>query len=919
MRSRPALGVILVVSLFAAFAAWAAEPPLRPLAHEDKGGRDAWLWKRSAGPANRIPAEALRRAAEARRLCAIPEAAAADAVWESIGPDPVLHGTMVGGGDVTYAGRALAVAGDPTHSGTLLMGAASGGIWRSTDTGATWTAVGDNLPSQAIKVIRFAPGDPSVVYAGSGEPHSKTSIWGMGVFKSTDGGRSWSELPADGPGWDFRFLAVSGLQVHPLDSNTLWIATANVLPDRVDAFHPPPEAAVPGIFKSTDGGRTWRRVLTAVDYRPYDYPAFDPYAASGTGFMDLELFLADPRVLFAVERSGGIYRTLDGGEHWTLCTPVKTPGAGAASGPDFPAPLTAFSAYSESTGTFTTYPVLKRARSIPEFNRIEAGIGQAGGAMTADWRTAVLYAGYGAVLQLDADGDGIFDPSRDLTIPAALLFKSPDGGQTWRWLGDWFVNGVPHYCDVDANGWENALYDNTVEVNPLNPDDLVVGGNANYAPLWPDPISAPVRLLEPPWMGTIFRSQDGGTTWVDATPVCQEYVLDTTKPPVGGLPLYRCTRQSPEHATHPDTHCAFFDWPNARFFITDDGGIYECTVTGDGTDGLRDYHWRDINGNTSTLQIFQFGSHPTDPNQVVVGMQDNSNAHWDGTSWEAWDWNGSDGTVACYDPKDPRHVYLGWQYSLARNDSGGGPTQDGWTILFSGSIGRGDGFPFVVLFAIDPVKTNIVYVASLPGVYRSEDRGDHWSERLNANPVDGDVTALAVSPANPRFVWAGTSTGHVYLFDTKKGEVTDRTGNFLPNRWVSAIVPSAKSADKALIAFSGYDANSADFDSGGNGNTGRVFKTADRGSTWKDISGNLNGSQGLDIPASALVQDPKAPDHLWLGTDYGVFATRDGGKTWASARGTMPAVAVTGLELNKKTGYLLAATFGRGIWRMRTK
>ena len=67
------------------------------------------------------------------------------------------------------------------------------------------------------------------------------------------------------------------------------------------------------------------------------------------------------------------------------------------------------------------------------------------------------------------------------------------------------------------------------------------------------------------------------------------------------------------------------------------------------------------------------------------------------------------------------------------------------------------------------------------------------------------------------------------------------------------------------------------------------------------------------------MQDPKAPDHLWLGTDYGVFATRDGGKTWASARGTMPAVAVTGLELNKKTGYLLAATFGRGIWRMRTK
>jgi photosystem II stability/assembly factor-like uncharacterized protein len=909
--------LVFYACLFA-FPSFATEPaPMRPASSEDKGGRDAWLWQRNAGPSNRIPAEALRRAAEARALCAVPEEAAAEADWEPIGPDPVRGATMVGGGPGTYAGRALAVALDPTAPGTILMGAAQGGIWRSTDDGTTWDPVGDNLPSQAIKVIRFAPSAPSVVYAGSGEPHSKTSIWGMGVFKSTDGGRNWTALPALGPSWDFRFLAISGLQVHPLDPNTLWVTTANVLPDRVDAFHPPPEAAAPGIFKSTDGGLTWRRLLTALDYRPYDYPAFDPYLASGTGFMDLELFRADPRVLFAVERSGGIYRTTDGGDHWALCTPSKNPGHGAASGPDFPASVALFSSYSESTGTFTPYPVLGRALSVPEFNRIEMGIGQAGGPITSDWRTCVLYAGYGAVLQQDKDGDGIFDPSVDLETAAALLFKSADGGQSWRWLGDWYLNGVPHYCDVDTNGWENALYDNTVEVNPLNPDEVVVGGNANYAPLWPDPIFNPTRLLEPPWMGFVFRSQDGGTTWVDTTPACIEYVPDTGKPPIGGLPLYKCLRQSPTKATHPDTHCAAFDPAGGRFLVANDGGIYECTVSGDGANPLSDYHWHDINGNAATLQIFQFGSHPTDPDQVVVGMQDNSNAHWDGTSWTAWDWNGSDGTVACYDPKHPEHVYNGWQYSLARHDAGGGPSANGWTTLFSGSIGLGDGFPFVVIFAIDPKETKIVYVASLTGVYRSTDRGDHWSQRLNANPTEGQVTALAVSPKNPRFVWAGTSAGHIYLFDTKTGEVTDRTGNFLPNRWVSAIVPSKSSTDKAHIAFSGYDANSADVTGGGNGNTGRVFKTGDRGMTWKDISGNFTGANGLDIPASALVQHPKNADKLWLGTDYGVFVTKDGGKTWASARGTMPAVAITGLEYNKKTGYLLASTFGRGIWRMK--
>ena len=174
------------------------------------------------------------------------------------------------------------------------------------------------------------------------------------------------------------------------------------------------------------------------------------------------------------------------------------------------------------------------------------------------------------------------------------------------------------------------------------------------------------------------------------------------------------------------------------------------------------------------------------------------------------------------------------------------------------------------------------------------------------------MTAIAVSPKNPRFVWAGTSAGRVYLFDVQKGDVSDRTGNFLPNRWISAIVPSSRSVDEATIAFSGYDANSGDPSLGGNGNVGRVFRTKDRGASWKDLSGNLVEAEGLDVPASALVEDPRNRNRLLLGTDYGVFETRDGGYSWKSVRGNMPMVAVTGLEINERTGILLAGTFGRG-------
>ena len=285
-----------------------------------------------------------------------------------------------------------------------------------------------------------------------------------------------------------------------------------------------------------------------------------------------------------------------------------------------------------------------------------------------------------------------------------------------------------------------------------------------------------------------------------------------------------------------------------------DGGIYEGTLSGDGTDGLNDYSWKDANGNCSTLQVFLFNSHPTDPDQVLAGMQDNSNAHWNGRWWDAWDWDQGDGTVTRWDPKAPRHVYLGGQYSIARHDQGGSPLEEGWKWIVEGAMGKNDPLPFVPIFAIDPVQTKNVYVGTVSGIYRSGDRGDHWSTRLNANPTDGQVTAIAVSPKNPRFVWAGTSTGRVYLFDVQKGDVSDRTGNFLPNRWISAIVPSSRSVDEATIAFSGYDANSSDPSLGGNGNVGRVFRTKDRGASWKDLSGNLVEAEGLDVPASALVE-----------------------------------------------------------------
>jgi photosystem II stability/assembly factor-like uncharacterized protein len=892
----------------------AGEPQGRREAFEDRAGRERWFLEQRALPGRSVPthllAEALERAAE----CRVPEDASP--AWESLGPAPVRNVSMQGDGGMTYSGRSLAVALDPRDSRTILLGAAQGGIWRSEDGGAHFAPVADGMPSLAIKVIRFAPSNPDVVYAGSGEPHSKTSLFGMGVFKSTDGGRNWQALPPAGSGWDFRYLAVSGLQVDSTDARVLYVTTANVLPDRVDAFHPPPWAAEPGIFKSTDGGQTWVRKLTAHDYRPYDFPAYDPYLASGYGFMDLELYRKSPQVLFAVERSGGIYRTTDGGEHWSLVTPVKNPGAGAAQGADFPAALPRWAYLNSNTWVFQNYPVIGRSPTTPEFNRVEIAIGQDGAGLTSDYRTVPIYAGYGTILQLDTNGDGVFNPAVDLSAPTALIFKSSDGGDTWHWLGDWQSTGAPAYCDTYSDpSMMNALYDNMVEVNPLDADDVVVGGNANYSTYWPDPLVNPTRLLTIPWRGFVYRSLDGGRSWMDTTQACSGYVPDLTKPPIGGLPVYKCMGTPSSKTVHPDLHCAFFDTPHHRLYVTCDGGLWGCSIAGDGRDGLNDYAWEPLNEDLSTLQFFDLGSHPSDPDKILGAMQDNSNALWNGTFWDAWDWNQSDGTVGRFDPIQPQHVYLGWQYSLARNDEGGNKSSEGWKILFSGSIGNNDTLPFVVVFAIDPVKTSVIYTGSTTGLYKSTDRGDHWKRRVNASPLDGAVTAIAVSPKDRSLVWVGTSTGRIYLFNNAEGTVKDRTGTNMPNRWVSGIVASLVDKGRAFVSFSGYDANSLDVAHGGNGNAGKVFVTSDKGKHWTNVSGNLDGAHQMDFPIACLAVSPSSEGTLWLGTDAGVWRTIDGGQGWSSFRGTMPVVAALALEANPRTGYLTVGTFGRGAWR----
>jgi hypothetical protein len=512
----------------------------------------------------------------------------------------------------------------------------------------------------------------------------------------------------------------------------------------------------------------------------------------------------------------------------------------------------------------------------------------------------VLYAGYAVILLLDADGNGTFDQN-DITNPASLLFKSTNGGSNWTWLGDWARDGTPDYCASQCD------YDNIITVNPANPNDVSIGGSANYNEFWPDPLLNPTRYLISPWRGMVHRSLDGGSSWTDTTPHCVSWG-STSVGTFNGLPAFACSPNQANRVIHPDQHGIAYD-PSGlkKIYVVNDGGFYVGSYTGTGNTSA-EYSWVNQNSGLSTLQFYFFDVHPTDANRMAGGLQDNSVAYWDGASWEGWAFG--DGTFFAFDPLAPQHVYMGTQFNIHRHDNGGakvaldpnGQPANGWNLSIF-SVQQGDARKFITPFEIDPVQSNIIYAASETGLYRSLDRGATWSGRLNTNPLDGSPTTISVSPVDHNLVWVGTSNGWVYLVDFNTNLIHQR-GASLPGRYLSKIEASPTNANAVYATYSGYNANTPS-------TPGKVFVSTNLGIDFSNISGNLP-----DVPVSSFAVDPGNTQRMWVGSDTGVHMTTNGGTTWASYRKNMPVVAIMDMKYNASTDYLSVVTHGRGAWRI---
>lgn len=433
----------------------------------------------------------------------------------------------------------------------------------------------------------------------------------------------------------------------------------------------------------------------------------------------------------------------------------------------------------------------------------------------------------------------------------ALVFKTTNGGASWTQLR------APNYCTGQC--W----YDNVIAVDPADANVVYLGGSANYE--W-----QPVRRIKE----VVIKSSDGGATWFDMSP-----------------------NTSADTSLHPDMHAIAFDSQNYNtVWIGNDGGVWRSTDAG--------RTWINRNTNLATLQFTGIAIHPTNSQIVFGGMQDNNKAKTSGPlAWDALDVG--DGGYAAIDPFNPQYFY-GSRYGISfqRNDKGGSAAVEDWPMKIDG-IDRQDRALFYAPFAVDPARQGVIYYGT-HRLYRSTNRGDSWSAISgDLSKGQGSISAIAVAAAAAGAVYVGASDGNVQVTTNNGAAWTNVTKAPLPNRWVSDIAVVHNDARTAYVVFNGFNTHTP-------GAPGHVFKTADGGGSWRNISSNLP-----DAPALSIALDRDAAGALYIGTDVGVFRSLDDGASWQPFGDGLPNVAVVDLALNPDADTLVAGTHGRSVWRIQ--
>lgn len=695
----------------------------------------------------------LKPVAAAAVLAILTRSASAGVQWRELGPAPTLDDGR------EFVGRISAAVCSPTDSDVYWIAAADGGVWRTTDGGRSWTPLTDDLPTSAIGALALDPADENVLYAGSGEANfANHSRYGLGLFKSLDGGLTWTQLAEQ----TFAGRCFSSLVVSPRDPQVLFagITRAGGFPEMAAARQHPGATGPVGVFRSVDGGVTWQHLTNGLPALSATSVGLDP-ADPDTIYAGIGHIFGDP--------DNGIYKSEDGGESWSRLA-GGLPGDWA------------------NIGRIT----VAVAPSLP--SRVYALITNAA----------------------DAAGG-------NATVRGA--YRSDDFGATWTQLTALGTSLQATY------GW----YLSVITVEPNNPDVVFMGG---------------VDLR---------RSLDAGATFQTVTP------------------------------PHVDIHALAWD-ASGRLVCGDDGGVHRTSDLG--------ASWTALNDGLGVIQLYAgLSTHPQDDNVIFAGAQDNgSNARRDDSlEWEHV--QGGDGGWTQIAPAVPRRWYCEFQGTgnLFRSNNSG----DTWVGARAG-IPFSDRNCFLPPYQIDLSSTNNVRMLyATHRIFETLNRGDNWT------PISDDLTkgagairALAIAPSNSQVVYIATNDGNVQRSDdggfTWTLLLDDNPGWPRVTREICVDPADALTVYLAGAVFGAP----------------KVRRSTDGGQTWTVLDGDLP-----DVPVNVIAVDSRtSPPVLYAGSDAGVFRTIDGGASWRPYGAGLPTAAVIDLVLEPARNRLVAGTQGRGAW-----
>ncbi len=684
-------------------------------------------------------------------------------------------------GPAGMSGRVVALAVEPGNPDVIYVGAASGGLWRSEDGGVTWTPLFDKQPVASIGAIAIDPNNPDVIWVGTGEgtPRNSASV-GNGVYKSVDRGRTWMHLGLE------ESERIQRIVIDPRNSDVVYVAALG------PAWR---DGGQRGLYKTTDGGKTWTKILGGNERTGADKILMDPRNPDKL-IVSLWEYRRWPWFFKSGGPGSGLYITYDGGQTWKRIT--------------------------EKEG-------------LPK-----GELGRMGLAL-APSNPDVVYA------LIEAKRSG--------------LYRSDDGGHTWRKVND------------ELNLHYRPFYFSLLRVDPTNENRLYYG-------------QYDLRV-----------SEDGGKTFR--------------------------TLASPS-MVHPDHHALIVHPDDPNYLIDgNDGGVY---ISRD-----RGRTWRFVE-NLPLGQYYHIDFDMEMPYNIYGGMQDNGS--WRGPAY-IFQRGGirnhlfqevgfGDGFHTTWDRSNPRYGYSMSQrgflmrYDLVtgeRKDIRPAPPADTVELRFNWNAG----------FAVDPFDPQTIYLGS-QFVHRSRDRGEtweiispdlttnnpEWQQQLKSGGLTYDVTGaenfttitvIAPSPVQQGVIWVGTDDGQVQL--TRDGgktwvNLSKRIKGVPEFTWVPHIEPSPFNAAEAYVVFDNH--RRGDW-------TPYIFKTTDFGRTWTALS-----TEGIRGYCHVIRQDPEEPRLLYLGTEFGLYISTDGGQHWTQWHEGIPTVPVRDIRVHPREHDLIVGTHGRSAY-----